>query len=187
MARPLRCEAAGAVYHVMARGDGGKPVFEDDKERHGWLDLMERACGSFGWRVHAWVLMGKHFHLAVERIRGTRRRQKSGVAGNPAGAVAGRRKGPRRGLRPSGPQWPPCAHWTRPAPRPHAPQELASIHSTGLHAGFKGVAVDQSARNEVEHLLEDDHIGPGWCCVVHNALPSGRDFNSTPARFPALS
>jgi hypothetical protein len=49
------------------------------------------------------------------------------------------------------------------------------------------VAVDQSARNEVEHLLEDDHIGPGWCCVVHNALPSGRDFNSTPARFPALS
>lgn len=50
----------------MARGDGGKPVFEDDKERHGWLDLMERACGSFGWWVHAWVLMGKHFHLLLE-------------------------------------------------------------------------------------------------------------------------
>ncbi|MGL5018704.1 MAG: transposase [Luteolibacter sp.] len=66
MARPLRYEAAGAVYHVMARGDGGKPVFEDDKDRYGWLDLMERACGSFGWRVHAWVLMGNHFHLLVE-------------------------------------------------------------------------------------------------------------------------
>jgi REP element-mobilizing transposase RayT len=50
----------------MARGDGGKPVFEDDKDRFGWLDLMERACGSFGWRVHAWVLMGNHFHLLVE-------------------------------------------------------------------------------------------------------------------------
>ncbi len=48
-----------AVYHVMVRGDGGKPVFEDDKDRHGWLDLMERAFGSFGWRVHAWVLTGK--------------------------------------------------------------------------------------------------------------------------------
>jgi hypothetical protein len=34
----------------------------------------------------------------------------------------------------------------------------------GLHAGFKRVAVDQSARNEVEHLFEDDHIGPDWCC-----------------------
>ncbi len=34
MARPLRNEAAGAVYHVMARGDGGKPVFEDDKDRY---------------------------------------------------------------------------------------------------------------------------------------------------------
>jgi hypothetical protein len=33
--------------------------FEDDKDRHGWLDLLERACGRFGWRVHAWVLMGK--------------------------------------------------------------------------------------------------------------------------------
>ena len=32
MARPLRYEAAGAVYHVMARGDVGKNVFEGDKE-----------------------------------------------------------------------------------------------------------------------------------------------------------
>ena len=56
MARPLRYEAAGAVYHVMARGDGGKPVFEDDKNRYGWVDLLEKACERFGWRVHAWVL-----------------------------------------------------------------------------------------------------------------------------------
>ena len=66
MARPLRYEAAGAVYHVMARGDGGKTVFEDDKDRYGWVDLMERAGERFGWRVHAWVLMGNHFHLLLE-------------------------------------------------------------------------------------------------------------------------
>jgi len=66
MARPLRYEAAGAVYHVMARGDGGKPVFEDDKDRYGWVDLLEKACERFGWRVHAWVLMGNHFHLLLE-------------------------------------------------------------------------------------------------------------------------
>ncbi len=66
MARPLRYEAAGAVYHVMARGDGGKTVFEDDKDRYGWLDLLGKACERFGWRVHAWVLMGNHFHLLLE-------------------------------------------------------------------------------------------------------------------------
>jgi len=66
MARPLRYEAAGAVYHVMARGDGGKAVFEDDKDRYGWVDLLERGCERFGWRVHAWVLMGNHFHLLLE-------------------------------------------------------------------------------------------------------------------------
>jgi putative transposase len=66
MARPLRYEAAGAVYHVMARGDGGKNVFADDKDGFAWVDLLERACTRFGWRVHAWVLMGNHFHLLVE-------------------------------------------------------------------------------------------------------------------------
>ena len=37
MARPLRYEAAGAVYHVMARGEGGKDVFEDEVDRTVWL------------------------------------------------------------------------------------------------------------------------------------------------------
>ena len=54
----MRYEAAGAVYHIMARGDGGKNVFDDDKDRYAWTDLMEKAHGRFGWRVHAWVLMG---------------------------------------------------------------------------------------------------------------------------------
>ena len=66
MARPLRYEAAGAVYHIMARGDGGKNVFDDDKDRYAWTDLMEKAHGRFGWRVHAWVLMGNHFHFLLE-------------------------------------------------------------------------------------------------------------------------
>ncbi|MGD9420644.1 MAG: transposase [Verrucomicrobiota bacterium JB025] len=62
----MRYEAAGAIYHVMARGDGGKTIFDDDKDRYSWLDLMERAGERFGWRAHAWVLMGNHFHLLLE-------------------------------------------------------------------------------------------------------------------------
>jgi REP element-mobilizing transposase RayT len=50
----------------MARGDGGKNVFDDDKDRFAWTDLIEKAHGRFGWRVHAWVLMGNHFHLLLE-------------------------------------------------------------------------------------------------------------------------
>jgi REP element-mobilizing transposase RayT len=66
MARPLRFQYAGASYHLMARGDGGKAVFEEDKDRFDFLDRLGKVCGSHGWRIHAWVLMGNHFHLLVE-------------------------------------------------------------------------------------------------------------------------
>lgn len=50
----------------MARGDGGKAVFETDDDRLVFLKRLEETCGSCGWRVHAWVLMGNHFHLLLE-------------------------------------------------------------------------------------------------------------------------
>jgi putative transposase len=66
MARNLRYEAAGALYHVMARGDGGREVFEENKDRYDWLDRLGEVCGKYGWRVHAWVQMGNHFHILLE-------------------------------------------------------------------------------------------------------------------------
>lgn len=66
MARPLRFQYPGAVYHVMARGDGGKVVFQTDDDRLVFLKRLEETCGSCGWQVHAWVLMGNHFHLLLE-------------------------------------------------------------------------------------------------------------------------
>jgi REP element-mobilizing transposase RayT len=50
----------------MARGDGGKTVFETDDDRLVFLKRLEETCGSCDWRVHAWVLMGNHFHLLLE-------------------------------------------------------------------------------------------------------------------------
>jgi len=50
----------------MARGDGGKAIFETDEDRKGFLFRLGKVCGSHGWRVHAWVLMSNHFHLLVE-------------------------------------------------------------------------------------------------------------------------
>lgn len=66
MARQVRFQYAGAVYHVMARGDGGKPIFIGREDHESFLYWLERVCGSHGWRVHAWVLMGNHFHLLLE-------------------------------------------------------------------------------------------------------------------------
>jgi REP element-mobilizing transposase RayT len=66
MPRALRYQYPGAVYHLMARGDGGKAVFETDEDRKGFLFRLGKVCESHGWRVHAWVLMRNHFHLLVE-------------------------------------------------------------------------------------------------------------------------
>jgi len=66
MARPHRFEYPGAVYHVMTRGDGGKEIFIGQEDHESFLYWLERVCGGHGWRVHAWVLMGNHFHLLLE-------------------------------------------------------------------------------------------------------------------------
>ncbi|MEY3896664.1 MAG: hypothetical protein RLZZ214_2184 [Verrucomicrobiota bacterium] len=66
MARPIRFQYPGAIYHVMARGDGGKTVFETDDDRKAFVFRLGQVCGSHGWRVHAWVLMDNHFHLLLE-------------------------------------------------------------------------------------------------------------------------
>jgi REP element-mobilizing transposase RayT len=66
MARPLRFVYPGAVYHTMARGDGGKAIFLEKDDHLLFLSGLGRVCASHGWRVHAWVLMGNHFHLLLE-------------------------------------------------------------------------------------------------------------------------
>ena len=66
MARPTRFQYPGAIYHVMARGDGGKVVFETDDDRKAFVFRLAQVCESHGWRIHAWVLMGNHFHLLLE-------------------------------------------------------------------------------------------------------------------------
>ena len=56
----------GAVYHVMARGDRREAIFRDDDDRKMFLAALSEACGRTGWKVHAYVLMGNHYHLVIE-------------------------------------------------------------------------------------------------------------------------
>jgi REP element-mobilizing transposase RayT len=65
MARPIRVEFPGAVYHVMARGNERRAIFWDDQDRRGFLQAVEQAVAQFGLRVHAFCLMPNHYHLLV--------------------------------------------------------------------------------------------------------------------------
>ena len=70
MARKVRIEFPGAVYHVMARGNQGQAIFRSDWDRRMFLDTLDEGCGKAGWRVHAYVLMGNHYHLLLETPEG---------------------------------------------------------------------------------------------------------------------
>lgn len=66
MARKPRVEYAGAIYHVMSRGNRQETIFDDDRDCEIFLDTLEEACNRTGWVVHAFVLMGNHYHLLLE-------------------------------------------------------------------------------------------------------------------------
>lgn len=66
MARPLRIQFAGALYHVMSRGNGRQPIVRDDTDRRKRLDWLRRTVETYGWRLHAFALMTNHEHLFVE-------------------------------------------------------------------------------------------------------------------------
>ncbi len=66
MARKLRVEYPGAIYHVMNRGDRSEVIFKDDQDRRRFLDTLGEACHKTGWQIHAWCLMPNHFHLVIE-------------------------------------------------------------------------------------------------------------------------
>ncbi len=50
----------------MARGNRREPIYMDDDDRRFFLGTLAEACERTGWRVHAWVLMGNHYHLFLE-------------------------------------------------------------------------------------------------------------------------
>ena len=66
MARSLRIQYPGAIYHVMNRGDRREDIYHDDQDRLCFLDTLGQACEKTGWQVHAFCLMGNHFHLLIE-------------------------------------------------------------------------------------------------------------------------
>ncbi|MFW2440137.1 MAG: REP-associated tyrosine transposase [Arenicellales bacterium] len=66
MARPLRIEFAGALYHVTSRGDGQEDIYLDDSDRRIYIEVLKEVCTRFNWVVHAYCLMTNHYHILIE-------------------------------------------------------------------------------------------------------------------------
>jgi putative transposase len=66
MARPLRLEFSGALYHITSRGDHREDIFMDDVDRQSFLNILGQVCARTGWICHAYCLMDNHYHLVIE-------------------------------------------------------------------------------------------------------------------------
>lgn len=71
MARPLRIQYPGAVYHLTSRGNARQPIYlrEDDRQR--FCRLLAHVTTRYRWRCHAYCLMDNHYHLLVETLDAT--------------------------------------------------------------------------------------------------------------------
>jgi putative transposase len=68
MARPLRLELTGALYHVTSRGDGREDIYLSDADRLAWLETLGQVCARFNWVCHAYCLIrrwGQVFHYHI--------------------------------------------------------------------------------------------------------------------------
>jgi hypothetical protein len=63
MARPLRIEFPGAVYHLTSRGDRREDIFTDDEDRRGLLEVVAQALSRFDTESLAYCLMDNHYHF----------------------------------------------------------------------------------------------------------------------------
>ena len=69
MSRPLRILYENAYYHVMNRGAGRQMIFNDETDYQVFLSTLEEAHRQFGIEIHAYCLMGNHYHLLIKTPR----------------------------------------------------------------------------------------------------------------------
>lgn len=65
MARPWRIEYEGAYYHVLSRGNEGRDIFNDDKDRTLFIDTLGEVSDRFSVDIFAFVLISNHYHLLL--------------------------------------------------------------------------------------------------------------------------
>lgn len=71
MARPLRLQFPGSIWHVTARGNERKDIVTDDADRRLLLSLLGRAAERFDWAVFQYVFMTNHYHFVLQLAKET--------------------------------------------------------------------------------------------------------------------
>lgn len=94
MARPLRIEYPGAIYHVMSRGNARQAIFRDDADRLKLLEYLEDSVVRCGWELFSFVLMPNHFHLFLRTPRPNLSRGMQRLLSSYANSFARRHKRP---------------------------------------------------------------------------------------------
>jgi len=68
MARPLRIEYPGAVYHITTRGNARADIFLSDADRQSFLHVLAGTIEKYNWLCHAFCLLGNHYHVIIETL-----------------------------------------------------------------------------------------------------------------------
>ena len=71
MARPLRIEYAGALYHITTRGNAKQKIFKNQVDQKTFLNLLTQVNKRYKWHCHAYCLMNNHYHLVIETEEAT--------------------------------------------------------------------------------------------------------------------
>jgi len=66
MARPLRIEFKGAVYHITSRGNARQEIFLDEKDFADFLVVLCQVVKRYHFILHTFCLMNNHYHLLIE-------------------------------------------------------------------------------------------------------------------------
>ena len=92
MARPLRIQFPGAIYHVIARGNARQPIYLADADFRLWLRLLWRVADRLDWTIRAYCLMPNHYHLLMQTRTATLSRGMRDLNGAYAEAFNARHK-----------------------------------------------------------------------------------------------
>ena len=70
MARPLRIQYPGAVYHITCRGNARADIYKDNKDRKAFLEILTESQKIYSIKIYSYVLMNNHYHLLIETPKG---------------------------------------------------------------------------------------------------------------------
>ena len=65
MAYVPRIEVPNGYYHVGARGNNKRSIYQDERDRKLFLLLLRKVALKYGWSFYAYCLMGTHYHLVL--------------------------------------------------------------------------------------------------------------------------